>query len=364
MDSSQIPPIQASDYQLQPKVPASTPSGLPGLGIVQDYPQNRRGFKYLSCFVNPELFPNVKYTCVEAPPYHAHLSVFDRSMSVALDTDESQCKAGSTDGFTSVRAEVGMRHGRYFWEVRVIKANEDGSQAHVRLGVARREAALQAPVGYDAYGYGIRDVKGMKVHLSRPAKFMDDGFGSGDVMGFYLELPENGEKEGREVLRDRVPIRYKGGMYFECLEYEPEKELEDMIVPLSTTTKRKRDAEIEKLPGSVLRVYKNGKLMGDAFTDLNSFWPPNSRLHQIGKNAEELIADDGMLGYFPMVSLYKGGTVEVNFGPEFDFIPEDLKESLENGDITPVQQRYDEQIAEDVVYDILQEVNLSGKKVQ
>ncbi|GME92582.1 unnamed protein product [[Candida] boidinii] len=61
-------------------------------------------------------------------------------------------------------------------------ADIDQSMGHVRIGFARREASIEAPVGMDGYGYGLRDKTGQKVHLSRPSHFMKEGFGAGDVI--------------------------------------------------------------------------------------------------------------------------------------------------------------------------------------
>ncbi|KAJ9099979.1 hypothetical protein QFC19_005796, partial [Naganishia cerealis] len=128
-------------------------------------------------------------------------------------------------------------------------SSSDG--AHVRIGWGRREAPLNGPCGLDAYSYGIRDVTGEKVTLSRPKAYAElggkAGFGTGDVVGCLIYLPdqdEAGEEQQQQVgltanggkgtkvrkgsnvkdefdpswvRRKRIPIRYKGQLYFESV---------------------------------------------------------------------------------------------------------------------------------------------------
>lgn len=141
------------------------------------------------------------------------------------------------------RATTGAREGRYYWEAKIlsgIRADPvDGdSRGHVRLGFARREAQLDGPVGFDAYSYGLRDVSGQKVHMSRPKDFANGDFVEGDVIGFEICLPSlslhrkvaestynkavdvsddldpMAAHEYLDIIRDRVPIRFKNTLYF------------------------------------------------------------------------------------------------------------------------------------------------------
>ena len=48
---------------------------------------------------------------------------------------------------------------------------------------------LQAPLGYDKFSYSWRSKKGTMFHQSR-GKHYSDGYGPGDVLGFYINLPE------------------------------------------------------------------------------------------------------------------------------------------------------------------------------
>ena len=144
---------------------------------------------------------------------------------------------------------------------------------------------------------------------------------------------------------------------------------------------------LRTLPYSSIAVYKNGKLMGVPFQNLLSFLPPASRPHidktQVQIGAREGL-DDGMLGYYPAISVFRGGAAEVNFGPNFwypppDYLQPDLDidaddevDMIGNDDELPpppapkvaeadkikaISERFDEQIVEDIVFDILDEVD-------
>lgn len=339
--------------------------------------------------------------------------------------DKSGHHVTTDKGFRMAKANVGVRQGRWYWECKIIsgipkrKPSEtnvapESANGHVRMGWARREASLDAPVGFDAYSYGLRDAKGQKVFMSRPKDFFPPGqeIQEGDVIGLEINLPsealhlkvveghynpavdlEDDEPPGIEapdIIRDRVPIRFKAHLYFEQIEYHAVKELEELMNPspiISSTGGIGSSGQkpgpthqlpsLRTLPHSSIKIYKNGELIGTPFTDLLAFLPPASKpLAQVG--AREGL-DDGMLGYYPAVSVFRGGAAEVNFGPDFWFPPpgygdQDVKPSADadtdmTGNDQPapsgsklhqlraVGERYDEQIAEDIVYDIIDEVD-------
>lgn len=97
--------------------------------------------------------------------------------------------------------------------------------------------------------------------------------------------------------------------------------------------------------------------MGSPFKDLYAFLPPASRLANGTNNlgiGERENADDGMIGYYPAVSCYGGGAVECRFeGPWWVGPPE----KTETGEpIRPFGERFNDQIVEDVVADIVDEL--------
>ena len=214
-------------------------------------------------------------------------------------------------------------------------------------------APLDVPVGFDGYSYGLRDVTGQKVHMSRPRPFMSS-FGTGDVIGMHISLPslpplESGQT--RPIFRDRIPIRFRGQLYFEQPDYTATKEMDDLMNPVLPPQSQLNPSlpaqkpSFPTLQGSFIKVYKNGEFQGTAFENLLGFLPPGSQLQ--GRDL-----DDGMLGYYPAVSVFKYGIVKLNFGPEFEFPPP--KEGLE-GRVRPMCERYEEMMREDKEYDLVEE---------
>ncbi|KAH7198083.1 uncharacterized protein B0J16DRAFT_33878 [Fusarium flagelliforme] len=369
-----------------------------------DHVSNKKSFRYTHCIADP-LFPSmIYYRGTEPEPYGPHMSFEDSAGHVYFDKTARQV---TTDkGFRMARANVAVREGRWYWECKItqgVRPPKDGESKpeggqHVRMGWARREASLDAPVGFDAYSYGLRDVAGEKVHMSRPKEFFPTGEGirEGDVIGLEIQLPsENLHRkimsghynpvvdqtdeepsptaQGHNIVRDRLPIRFKAHTYFERIEYHPVKELEDLMNPTGLGSGVSEDPgpnhpspSLRTLPNSCIRVYKNGVLMGTPFENLLGFLPPASRPQtQVG--AREGL-DDGMLGYYPAVSVFRGGAVEVNFGPDFWYPPpaepsaDSAPDAVRSGnprlnEMHAVSERYRDQIAEDIVYDIIDEVD-------
>jgi COMPASS component BRE2 len=331
--------------------------------------------------------------------------------------DESAHHITTDKGFRMAKANVGIRQGRWYWECKITSgipkrkrsdshATEESPRGHVRMGWARREATLDAPVGFDAYSYGLRDVAGQKVYMSRPKDFFpaQEDIREGDVIGLEINLPseslhrkvveghynpavdladdESIGIETADIIRDRVPIRFKTHLYFEQIEYAATKELEELMNPspvISSTgglagagqepSPSHPYPSLRTLPHSSIKVYKNGELIGTAFEELLAFLPPASKPQaQVG--AREGL-DDGMLGYYPAVSVFRGGAAEVNFGPDFWYPPSGYNDDDDDVDMIGVDQppvsklqklravgeRYDEQIVEDIVYDIVDEVD-------
>lgn len=413
-------------------------------------PINRRGYVYESGIADPR-FPSTNYfRQTEPKPHYAHFCFEDAPAGMFFD--QSGLQVNGDAGFRTTRANVAARQGRWYWEckvtrgiVRQAKAGEADARGHVRMGWARREASRDAPVGYDAYGYGVRDRKGQKMHMSRPKDcFLDDeDIREGDVIGLEIQLPsealhrkvvqgsynpavdlvDEGEMgggvgssssggggggggggaegrtgsrtgdtaEGPNVVRDRNPFRFQTSkLVFEKFDYLPIKELEDLANAAPTLSGSSAGAMeppnpnhavpcLRTLPGSFVRVYKNGVLQDTPFTNLLSFLPPASSTNaKMQEGARERL-DDGTLGYYPAVSTFRGGAVEVNFGPHFWYPPPELEAAAADdvmmvdvggGDdrgagllapmsltkLRPVADRYEEQIAEDIVYDLVDEV--------
>ncbi|KAI1079537.1 hypothetical protein F5B20DRAFT_167881 [Whalleya microplaca] len=435
-----LAPPKPSDFE-PARGPVFTPHhevpSLDGSSIqfneTSEHVYNKKSFHYLHCIADPSFPSSFYYRQTEPAPYGAHISFEDAATHMYMDTSGRHI---TTDkGFRMARANVAVRQGRWYWECKItrgtVKSENDGkteSHGHVRMGFARREASLDAPVGFDAYSYGIRDVQGQKVHMSRPKDFFPPGedIKEGDVIGLEIQLPsehlhqkvvqgqynpavdlideEEPTAEAVNIIRDRIPIRFKAHIYFEKIDYHTTKELEDLMNPSpagpsGSIGSRPGDQPnpnhqvpaLRTLPNSCIKIYKNGVLMGTPFTDLLAFLPPASK-PQVQVGAREGM-DDGMLGYYPALSVFRGGAAEANFGPDFWYPPPGFNNNtaptatgdVEMADadadadtvtvappsadagadaaktlleqIRPVAERYDEQIAEDVVADIVDEVD-------
>lgn len=401
-----------------------------------DLPNNKRGFKYVPCRPNPYL-DSVLYSTTDLPPYGVRWSYFDRSPEMFVDQNMTFVGTQESDGWRSTRASVGIREGSWYIEYRIISGigemeNGDNFErqtselsrsvtpmhsnisiaSHVRLGIARREASLEAPVGFDGYGYGIRDISCEKVHLSRRSEikegnnvYCNDDLKIGDVVGLLVELPDMktqtkiassmidrktladphletdpGDGIGHSstnqhsfiekgIEREMIPIKYKSELFFEEYEYTSSKSMEHLLNPVTVFGERaipdKEKFQPAKLPNSSITLFVNGKRKGVPFENLFAFLPPASEQRMARsaskpsskKNREEesfiVDRDDGELGYYPMVSSFRGGVVEINASGEVWQKPEELKEKLAKGAVRPYGDRVKYKVVEEYVYDLV-----------
>ncbi|KAG9513139.1 Set1C complex protein, partial [Aureobasidium melanogenum] len=445
----QIPPPKTSDYDpprppiftSHEPLPYTTPNGKTELKKVTDQAENKRAYRYTLAVADPNFRHKQFYRQSDGLPYGARMSFEDADRSIHYDTSGHIMTNGK--GWRMARANVCAREGSLYYEVRVVRGvptvqSEDagaaatrGPQPHVRVGWARREAPLDAPVGFDGYSYGISDLRFEPMHRSRPSKFfypktskskantpiqLDDSIHEGDVVGLEITLPSLGlhqkvveghynpavdlgdgfeeqppapdpSVEPHHIIRDRIPVPYKGNVYFEIMDYVSTKSVEayaDRTLSLTslstpapgapTSIKSQpgphhQDPPLRTLPHSSIRVYKNGQLIGTAFENLLAFLPPASQVSK-AQGAREGF-DDGMLGYFPAVACFSGGIAELNFGENgFWNPPPHLKPAPALADpsdsnhrfypgrsLRPISERFKEQIAEDIVWDVLDEVD-------
>jgi hypothetical protein len=215
--------------------------------------------------------------------------------------------------------------------------------------------------------------------------------------------------------RHRIPILFKGDTIFEYKDFKPTHQM-NQLLELPEKKKEKKywwqqqqkeqkstqpQPEIPILPGSKIIAYKNGVCQGIAFENLYSFLPTIDKY----TNDDDLTEDDGSLGYYPAVSMYRGGTCTLNFGPHFRYPPppdpeselaingpipkvSDIKSSLSKTSASkslsfkqssssssssslnphkkstgirkwrPMSERYMEYVTEDVLYDLVDEIEL------
>lgn len=315
------------------------------------------------------------------------------------------------------------------------KTGETKPGPHIRMGWARREAPLDGPVGFDGYSYGITDARFEAQHKSRankifkplpkgakskhmkprpphgrpgPVEFVtDQHIQEGDVIGLEIQLPalslhrkviegiynpavdlgdgfdvastQDPLEKPVDIIRDRIPVPYKGNFYFEQLDYQVTKMMEAYHdrgpVQKINPSPNSEDVSVRSLPHSHIKVYKNGEEMGIAFENLLAFLPPASiPSPEAVKAGARTGFDDGMVGYLPAISLFNGGVAQVNFGPDFWYPPEEIvkqrekdtqmagtdsieSEIPEGRKLKALGVRFKEQIAEDIVWDIIDEVD-------
>ncbi|XP_057501491.1 protein TRAUCO-like isoform X1 [Actinidia eriantha] len=195
-----------------------------------------------------------------------------------VELSDDRLSAGSTKGYRMVRATRGVVEGAWYFEIKIVNLGETG---HTRLGWSMEKGDLQAPVGYDGNSFGYRDIDGSKIHKALREKYGEEGYVEGDVIGFYISLPEG------SLYTPNPPhyVWYKGQKYV-CAP-DGKEEL------------------LKVVPGSEISFFKNGVCQGVAFQDLFG-----------GR-------------YYPAASMYTlpnqpNCAVKFNFGPEFEFFPEDF----------------------------------------
>lgn len=195
-----------------------------------------------------------------------------------VELSDDRLSAGSCKGYRMVRATRGVTEGAWYFEIKVAHLGESG---HTRLGWSTEKGDLQAPVGYDANSFGYRDIDGSKIHKALRQKYAEEGYKEGDVIGFYINLP-NGNSYA-----PKPPhlVWYKGQKYV-CAP-DPKEDPPKII------------------PGSEISFFKNGTCQGIAFRDL------------FGGH------------YYPAASMYTlpnqpNCVVKFNFGPDFQCFPVDI----------------------------------------
>jgi COMPASS component BRE2 len=231
-----------------------------GTSTIMGAPLTFLGYRYMPCGLSPIPSPNPSFPFYRTipPPVgtpKVHLSWLDRSPFLRSSPDSM---TASTDrGFCSARANISVREGTWYYEVQVERGDGDTGlgkgtaggevpNAHFRMGWGRREAILDAPVGFDGYSYGIRDTGCQKVHLSRRKTYGEPSrhLRTGDTIGCLITLPTRPQDHDHEtksalkgrdkndpaiIKRARAPLRFKGQMYLESEEYRPSREMEAKV---------------------------------------------------------------------------------------------------------------------------------------
>ncbi|CCF60136.1 hypothetical protein KAFR_0J00680 [Kazachstania africana CBS 2517] len=483
-------PYQSGDFDVsngveRPSLPQFH-STHDGFNKPHDIPLNKRNFMYVPCAPIAE-FRELGYCNSEYPFEKPGFNLMDRSDGISLLENHNDIIAvKKSTGWRTARCDVSIKEGTTYWEVELLKGGavpdmgdtDDirrskelvDSRSHIRFGISRREASLEAPVGFDSYSYGIRDHSLESIHKGKLIHVLEQGtpLKPGDILGFVLKLPDtktqieqakeyterriaalnqsdleannNGHSSNHSVdpwnhdtsgpqkkktrfnrapsnkefqkallesidynniVRDQIAIRYKNQLFFEGTDYVKTTKPE-----YYSSDKRERQ-EYYTLKDSSLAVYLNGKYLGKAFENINPFLPPFSELQynekfyfnywkngeysddtdfsnkDLNKSGSDInflksttegshstkgallrnkYVNNNKLGYYPTVSCFNGGEAKiVTTRGDLRYLDEVIKEygdlSIKTLDILSK-----EAIAEDVVWDMIDEIEEECEK--
>lgn len=243
---------------------------------------------------------------------------------------------GAIRGYRMSRATHGVSNGCYYYEAIIgggdkdnklsgqkrplheITSNQDADlsakrqkNGHVRVGWSRRSGDLQAPVGYDASSYAIRDTGGSRIHKSRREdKWGGIDFGPGDVVGFAICLCSDNAANSSGSVTSSLGS--------------------DSATNVGRDNGVSYAMNADTATASHIRFFVNGK--------------------QIGDRAFDKIAPGT---YYPAVSCYSDSSVRMNFGPHFVYPPDEMKFVSDLCSVPPPP--------EDVLHTVLSTSN-EGKK--
>ncbi|XP_037296593.1 set1/Ash2 histone methyltransferase complex subunit ASH2 isoform X4 [Manduca sexta] len=296
---------------------------LPSHGYPTEHPFNKDGYRYILAEPDPhapfrqEFDESNEWSGKPIPgwlyrslcPGIVLLALHDRAPQLKISED--RLAVTGEKGYCMVRATHGVSRGSWYWEASVEEMPEG---AATRLGWGRRYANLQAPLGYDKFGYSWRSRKGTRFHESR-GKHYSAGYGEGDTLGFLVVLPNSvNTKYTPNTYKDRPLVKFKSHLY-----YEDKDNIQESL------------SNLKPLPNSKMYFFKNGECQGEAFVDIYQGC------------------------YYPTVSLHKNVTVSVNFGPNFKYPP-----AIEY-QYRPMSEKAEEAICEQTMADLLYLTENEGK---
>ncbi|KAF5303454.1 hypothetical protein FQA39_LY19024 [Lamprigera yunnana] len=292
---------------------------LPAHGYPLDHPFNKDGYRYLLAEPDPHApyrqeFDESNDWAGKPIPGWLYRILVPSTVLLALHDRAPQLKI--SEDRLAVTGEkgycMGVNRGCWYWEAAVEEMPEGSA---IRMGWGQDYANLQAPLGYDKFGYSWRSKKGTKFHESA-GKHYSSGYGEGDTLGCLIILPENeNTKLIPNTYKDRPLVKFKSHLYYEDKDNIPEY--------LKT---------LKSLDGSKIIFFKNGIYQGIAFTNIYGG------------------------SYYPTLSIHKSATVSVNFGPNFKHLP--ISPEFE---CRGMHQRAEEAICEQTFADMIYLTENEGK---
>ena len=252
------------------------------------------------------------------------LSTFDKASAIQFVGDRNLNTVKGHKGYRMVRATSGVCEGDWYFEAKLLQHPGEGA---VRLGWCQRRSDVETPVGFDAYGFGIRDRTGEFIHSAR-LKPYGLSFAVDDVIGCRITLPQlNDDQKAKIAEADQKWLEHRFIAF-----------LQGQTPP---------DSGIDIILESCVQFYKNGVCMGvpSFFTDAKETAAAAAAERQregrqarkgkvdgkakdnskaIGKPASTPPKREMKAGvYFPALALFGNAVVKANFGPEFEFpLPE------------------------------------------
>lgn len=212
------------------------------------------GCYYFECFVLPG--PSAT-EILNSLPANARLGPGLREqLQQAVEWEEKHTAAASGGQISSsvLTGEEGNRNNK---KRKVEDTPPPQVGGHVRIGWSMRTGDLQAPVGYDKWSYGIRDIGGSILHCSqRQDNWGGESFAANDVIGCAI-----------------------------CFDVDDDES------------------------NNHIRFFKNGDCMGQFVISKGK------------REGGEAFRNIERGTYYPAVSCYMGGTVRVNFGPHWVYPP-------------------------------------------
>ncbi|XP_004530954.1 set1/Ash2 histone methyltransferase complex subunit ASH2 isoform X4 [Ceratitis capitata] len=290
---------------------------LPAHGYPLEHPFNKDGYRYILAEPDPHApfrqefdessdwagkpIPGWLYRTLV--PNCVLLALHDRAPQLKISED--RLSVTGEKGYCMARATHSVNRGRWYFEA-VVDEMPEG--AATRLGWGQEYGNLQAPLGYDKFGYSWRSRKGTRFHESH-GKHYSDAYAEGDVLGFLIDLPDEVDTSYLpNTFKDRPLVKFKSHLY-----YEDKDKVQETIKGLQV------------LPGSKIEFFKNGKSQGVAFTEIYGG------------------------SYYPTISIHKSASVSVNFGPNFKH-PEVITEFKAKGMYERVEELISEQCLSDLLY--------------
>jgi len=262
---------------------------LPPNGFPKEHPFNRDGYRYNLAEPDPHApyrqefdesadmagKPIPGFLCRVMTPEAVMIALHDRAPQLTVSDD--RFSVTGTKFYCTARATHSVARGSWYYEVKLVDMPEGSA---MRVGWATKNANLQAPLGFDKFGYSCRSRKGTRFHDS-VGKSYSPGYGLGDYLGCLITLPEQHDRDYLPATyKDKPLIKFKSHLYYE----EKDGQQENL-------------KNLKPVPGSKITFFKNGESLGEAFT--------------------EVYAGE----YFPAVALYKYSKLKMNFGPKFRHPP-------------------------------------------